>query len=359
MRFDRIATVLVSVLWTTASFAQSDDRAKAKEAADLLIYLCIAGGSVTVSRVESRPAGGEFRLESDKGSFTVVSRQVRGLVDGLGAAMNSLTADQANKVRECTRPYIPQILALVIGPLAPSPPPAADGAAPPLPVVPLPGTTSPVAANQRLQGVPVIYYLKAADGSQVTETLKNRGISFTQVAAVLPETLKTNAIWCAPGTPASAIQELALALTEGGIPVHAVERIRTADSTSTNRLLVISRRGYDGKPLASRPLSKAQIASISGCPEDRDNSIANFTRFENPRPTETRGDNRHVDTLLDARPNPVVDATASFFCKQRGLSDTVAWKVRRITGDNVVSVRLGDKSTCTGNCQVFSLIVCN
>jgi hypothetical protein len=63
-------------------------------------------------------------------------------------------------------------------------------------------------------------------------------------------------------------------------------------------------------------LSKAQIASITECPDDRyAGGISNFSRFENPHPTTNVNDTRYVDAS-----GRDVDATA--FCKQRGFSTT-------------------------------------
>lgn len=346
--FIKTAVLSAALCAGDPSFSKADVRVD--QAVRVIITLCVAGGSVTTSRATSNPSGGQFRLESDKGNFTIESQQAWGLVQGIGSALNNLNADQANRARECMRPYISQILAIIIGtppnnvPSIVTPPQAQPSVVPP--------AVAPLSRNLRTEGVPIVYYLKQADGSTVTEALKRRGISFTQVAAVLPETMRTNAIFCAPGTPAAAIQELALALTDGGVPVQSIERVRRRDSRTTNALFVISRRGAELNALVSSPLSKSQIKSILACPTDRDDSIANFIRFQNPRPTENHNDHRY----LDANDG---DKAATLFCKQRGLSDTVGWKYEHVVGDNVVALRVTDNSTCAGSCNVFTLIECD
>jgi hypothetical protein len=287
-------------------------------------------------------------LESDKGNFTIESQQAWGLVQGIGVALDNLSADQANRARDCMRPYISQILAIIIGP---PPPNAAPPSHPNLPLIPPPESAT-VFRNPKTQGVPVVYYLKPADGSSITEALKRRGISFTQLAAVLREPVRTNAIFCAPGTPAEAIRELAFALTDGGIPVRAIERIRKKESQTTNTLFVLSRVGAKRNAIITDPLSKAQIASVTGCPNDRyGGGISNFFRFENPRPTTRISDTRYVDAT-----GGDMDATA--FCEQRGFFDSVGWKYVRATGSNVVAARLSDNSNCTQDCNVFTLVLC-
>jgi hypothetical protein len=94
----------------------------------VLMRLCVGGGKVFGIHTESN----RFSLESNKGSFTVEEREAEGLVDGINDALNALSADQANRVRECTHPYIDQILALILPaprpllslPPPPPPPPA-------------------------------------------------------------------------------------------------------------------------------------------------------------------------------------------------------------------------------------------
>jgi hypothetical protein len=103
----------------------------------VLMRLCVGGGKVFGIRTESN----RFSLESNKGSFTIEERAADGLVDGINNALNSLSADQANRVRECTRPYIEQIMALILPPprsplSLPRPPP------PPLPYDPVSTVTA-------------------------------------------------------------------------------------------------------------------------------------------------------------------------------------------------------------------------
>jgi hypothetical protein len=326
-----IATVLV--LAVPLPHASANDRVQ--QAVRVLVTLCLGGGSVTVSRSQSTPSGGDFRLESDRGNFTVESREAIGLVDGIGNAINSLSADQANRARECMRPYISQVLAIATG--------SQMGEAPVLP-------------NEKLKNISVVYYLKTADGSKVTDALKHRGISFTQLSSKLPDSFRTNAIWCGPQTPAVAIKELALTLVDNGIPIQYIERI---PSNAENVLYLMSRATLKDKELRSRPLSRAQIDALTECPKTLDEHISNVTRFKTPRPTGKSDETRYVSAWLDREQLRGPSDAASRFCALRGFSDSTRFRYERVQDENLVAVLLGDNSTCQRDCSVFTSIDCD
>jgi hypothetical protein len=294
----------------------------------------MSGGSVTESRAESEPQGGEFHLDSSRGKFTVYSTEARGLIGGIGSTLNALTADQANRARECMRPYISQIMAIVIG----------EGSEAP-----------PAAENSKLTGVPVVYYLKSADGDEVTNALKRRGIKFTQLASVLPSRFRTTGIRCGLDTPAEAIKELALTLTDSGIPVRAINRIR---SHAKNILYLTSLGSEQSGQLLSTPLTKGQINAITGCPAMEDKFIANFTPFWRPRATDRTPDSRYVDVWPDGRQGRDPGGAARLFCTQRGFREAVFWASKHVTDDGAAAIRLGDNSVCRGDCEVLSSVFC-
>jgi hypothetical protein len=80
------------------------------QAVRVIVTLCLAGGSVTVSRVNPQ---GQYEFQSTRGAFSIERRDAQGLVDGITSQLSGLAADQANRARECTRPYIDQILPLI------------------------------------------------------------------------------------------------------------------------------------------------------------------------------------------------------------------------------------------------------
>ena len=231
---------------------QSSDRVNT--AIRIITTFCAARGRSTtfVSESVSSPSGGEFQFKSDSGSFVAHSTEAEGLVNGIRAEMSALEAEQADKARACMKPFISQVLAIAIGEFDEKT----------NLIVP---ESTPVVSNQYLQDVSVFYYLKAADGIRVTNALKRRGISFTQVAAKLPESLHSNAVYCGPQTPANAIKELALTLVESGIPVRSIARAPKGGIPRT--LYVASRSDGHGHEVEFPPLSKSQIDAIDGCPD--------------------------------------------------------------------------------------------
>jgi hypothetical protein len=326
------ATAVALLLYSPA--VPADDAVE--RALKIIVTLCVDGGSVKVSRSTSTPSGGEYRLESDKGNFTIESQDAQVLVDGISSKLTALAAQQAESARACMSPYISQVLAILTGSTSEE-----------IKKQPEP--------NQKLAGTPVVYYLKAADQSRVTDALKSHGIPFTQLSSVLPDTFRTNGIRCGDGTPAEAIRELASVMTSSGIPVHVIYRV---DSDAQNILYLITRATWNDKELVSRPLSRSQIDAITGCPA-KEVLISNFAHFENPRPTALAAETRYIDIWADQNQNQGVNSAGRLFCRMRGYTDVVSRQYRLLESDDLVSVRLGDMSACTKNCYVFSHIYCD
>jgi hypothetical protein len=306
---------------------------KVDKAVHVLVSLCLSGGSAKLSRSQFDVSGNKYDLESANGNFTVESREVIGFVDGLGTALNQLSADQANRARDCMKPFIAQVLGLI---------------------QPVPGQTSPVAANRKLAGIAVSYYLKSADGTRVSDALRGKGISFSLLNSFLPDSLQTNAIMCGRGTPVEAIKELALALTDADISVRSIVRIR---SDTANVLYLAAFRDNQKRPLRSPPLSRNQIDQISTCPPTFESPIANFTHFDRPKPTGRAADSRYVDGWFDRDQIRDSDDAAGLFCTQRGFGGSTNYKV--VEAENSIAVHLGDNSECQGKCLVFQFIDCD
>jgi uncharacterized membrane protein len=110
-RSGRWATILAVLLYSPSALA--DDTVE--RAVKIILTLCVDGGSVKISKSTSTPSGGEYRLESDKGSFTIESREAQGLIDGISSNLTALSAQQADRARACMSPYISQVLAILNG----------------------------------------------------------------------------------------------------------------------------------------------------------------------------------------------------------------------------------------------------
>jgi hypothetical protein len=79
---------------------RADDRVEI--AIRVITTLCVSGGRTEQSSVNGLNVG------------TFNKREAQGLVDGINAQLSSLAADQANRARDCMRPYIGSLLALII-----------------------------------------------------------------------------------------------------------------------------------------------------------------------------------------------------------------------------------------------------
>src|SRR5262249_31915889 len=156
----------------------------------------------------------------------------------------------------------------------------------------------------------VTYYLKSGDESRVTEALRRRGISFAQLSSVLSDSLHTNMIMCSGNVPARAIRELALAMTESGVPIRLIKRIR---SDRRDSLYLGSRTNWNTVEFSAPPLSRAQIDQITGCPEVPDAEISNAKLFKDPRPTGRPEESRYISVWFDGDRNKGAGYSADRF----------------------------------------------
>jgi hypothetical protein len=99
---------LSTCLCATAELHADD---QVEKAVRVLTTLCVSGGTVT--HVDYSKS--QFSMESSRGSVSVVKGEAQGLVDGIGTKLTGLAADQADKARECMRPYLEQVLAMLTG----------------------------------------------------------------------------------------------------------------------------------------------------------------------------------------------------------------------------------------------------
>jgi tetratricopeptide (TPR) repeat protein len=83
---------------------------RAKEAADLIIRLCIAGGS----DVEIRSKGNSIELSGKDSSVSIDRRESSGLVGGISKEITNLSAQQASEARACTQRYLKDLLDLIL-----------------------------------------------------------------------------------------------------------------------------------------------------------------------------------------------------------------------------------------------------
>lgn len=117
-RAKRCAFALVSFL--VSSIPGVAQPAKVQEAVDILLKLCVAGGERIVIS-----GGGDTGVDISlkkldvmgqvRGEIKIDKTEARGLVDGLSSALSQISAEQADKVRECIKPYRDAIMSLILG----------------------------------------------------------------------------------------------------------------------------------------------------------------------------------------------------------------------------------------------------
>jgi hypothetical protein len=89
-----------------------------KEAVDVIVLFCVAGGDKYEISGNAKIEGGLAlkRPGVTAGAEIDISKsEARGLVEGLRDSMNNVTADQASEARKCMQPYIDRILDIILG----------------------------------------------------------------------------------------------------------------------------------------------------------------------------------------------------------------------------------------------------
>jgi hypothetical protein len=110
----------LTLLHPLATVAQT--RADTREVVDALIYVCVGGGSeekleaegkldvaLTLKKLRSGDIGGSGGIAAKYSKA-----EWQGLMGGINSQMTPLQADQADKVRECLKPYMPGIVRAIL-----------------------------------------------------------------------------------------------------------------------------------------------------------------------------------------------------------------------------------------------------
>jgi uncharacterized protein YecT (DUF1311 family)/rhodanese-related sulfurtransferase len=128
----RMRTVLFRLAFllpiSASSFAAQAGDDKVSTAVSGIMTLCVGGGStVTVHYTEQN----QLEVTSGSGGLTLERHEAQGLIDGLNNSITALQADQANRVRDCIKPYLGEIVHFMLYPANPVSEPEARSYVPP------------------------------------------------------------------------------------------------------------------------------------------------------------------------------------------------------------------------------------
>jgi hypothetical protein len=114
----KIGCSIALLIWTGAATAQSQTP-NVQQIADTMVRLCIAGG--TTQAVSGTATGGaDLSLRSLDvkgnlaGEFKISRSSAEGLTKGLDNAVTQVTADQADKVRDCLKPVRERLIDVLL-----------------------------------------------------------------------------------------------------------------------------------------------------------------------------------------------------------------------------------------------------
>lgn len=110
------ALIFVAIFAPPLALAQSSQ--KVQDAVDVIVLMCVAGGSKVELEASGQLEGGLAlkRLgASGRADIKLNRTEVRGLVEGLQGAMNNIAGQQASEARNCMKPYIDRILKEILG----------------------------------------------------------------------------------------------------------------------------------------------------------------------------------------------------------------------------------------------------
>jgi hypothetical protein len=118
-----------------------------------------------------------------------------------------------------------------------------------------------------LQGVKIYYYAKTADRGRVEKALDALSIPYYKTREIkLPDRFEVNAIACGADVPINVVKTLALALTRGNVPVRAIYPVQQPQKKKGRiEILSVAENAEELKPLATPPLTEAQISGITSC----------------------------------------------------------------------------------------------
>jgi hypothetical protein len=126
----RFAALVIAVALFPIS-VRADYPTNVKEAIDVIVLFCVAGGKENKVSVDAKVEGG---LSVKKPGVTggagisLSQSQAKGLVEGLRGEMNKITGEQASEARQCMKPYIDRIVNILLE--SPKPAPHSTGTTP-------------------------------------------------------------------------------------------------------------------------------------------------------------------------------------------------------------------------------------
>jgi rhodanese-related sulfurtransferase len=103
--------VLLSLAATPAMPATADT--KVDTAVTVIFKLCVGSGSDVKVNANNQ---NQLQIDSGNGNVTLERHETQGLIDGLNSQMTNVEADQANRVRDCVKPYIGEIMHTMLYP---------------------------------------------------------------------------------------------------------------------------------------------------------------------------------------------------------------------------------------------------
>lgn len=110
--------ILCATILSTFPFTCWGQSQNVKDAIDVIVLFCVAGGDrIDVSgggKVEGGIAIKKFGVTGE-GDIHISKSEARGLVDGLRQELSKVTAGQASEARKCMQPYIDRIVNLILG----------------------------------------------------------------------------------------------------------------------------------------------------------------------------------------------------------------------------------------------------
>jgi hypothetical protein len=135
MSESRIACSIALLFWSGTALAQNSAPVDVHQIADTIVRLCIAGGSTqAVTGTATGGADISVRVLNGTGTladeFRISKSNAEGLVSAINNALTQVTADQADKLRDCLKPVRDKLLDVLlplpgeptIDPPAPRPP---------------------------------------------------------------------------------------------------------------------------------------------------------------------------------------------------------------------------------------------
>lgn len=113
-----LMSLLVAVPLMPASLWAAEPSQNVKDAVDVIVLMCVAGGEkYEISGTADLDGGLLLRKvgASGRAEVKVSKSEVKGLVDGLNQSLSKIAADQASEARRCMQPYLQRIVDHMLG----------------------------------------------------------------------------------------------------------------------------------------------------------------------------------------------------------------------------------------------------